>query len=270
MKRIAIITPLIDTEPDDNVVGFCESIEKQTFDVSRILWIPVVRYSGDEPSIIWDMPAGSELSQVNFDGTRFNHPTQMEQCEKGIERALEFNDVAHLVIACAGDQLHHDFVKDLRFALTADPRVKVSIPDVVYCDEDMKNPETVKMFDGRTLHRMVNSNVVPDMSMVTREACEKVPFSSQYGRSSLWIWWINLFRHFGPEAFVNVHRGLYLYRYHPDTASSFNDEWRNKGYEVFSEWARSEGLIPPGARIRPFPKEEWHPKAKKRLDKTTV
>ena len=96
----------------------------------------------------------------------------------------------------------------------------------------------------------------------------RVPFSPEYGRSSFWIWWIKAFQVFGPDAFVNVHKPLYHYRYHPQSASSFDEEWVKKGYEQFSEWARGQGFIPLDAEIRPFPKEVWHPKARKNLDKT--
>jgi hypothetical protein len=261
-KKVAIVVPVIETEPRENIEGFCQSVDWEWFDQDRLHVVYVSRHTGDNPPVIpraKDAMTWVRSYQCGEDKPR----SQMEQCEQGLGFVFRnLPEVEHMVVAASGDLLNPDFIKTLRFALTADDKARVSIPDLAYCDADMGNPEAVRMDPKHTLWKMVQNNMVPDCSMFTRDTYWKLPFEAKYGRSSFWIWWIKMFRRWGGDAFVNVGKPLYHYRFHDKTASSFDEEWVKQGYEQFSAWARAEGLIPPTGSIKPFPKHVWHPKVK--------
>ena len=250
--KVAIVVPVIETENREYWRQFAKSVEEQTFGAENILLVYVIRFRASCATPI--NPKGSTVRVLPLNLPQDHSPTPMEQAGLGFQYVYDtWPNVQYMVAAPANDVLDPGFVKDLRFALTADAKVQVSIPDFWYCKEDMAKVKIHRFNDKLVLNHMLLGNFIPDMSMVRRETYAAVPFDSRHGRAAFWIWWIRIFRHFGPFAFSFTRQPLFYYRQHKGQTSG-NKEFVLDGTKRFTEWAHAEGLIPKEIIIRP--KEE--------------
>jgi hypothetical protein len=180
----------------------------------------------------------------------------MEQMGMGAQYIFdEWPEIKHSVHTPANDVLEPGFIRDLRRAITADPRVHVSVPDFWYCLDSMEKIRQHRWNDNLNLTDMMRANFIPDMSMFTRDAYEKVPYDGQYRRASFWIWWIKIFMEFGPFAFSFVRKPLFCWRRHAGQTSGHED-YILDGTVAFTEWAHGAGLLPPELIIRPTQKPD--------------
>lgn len=249
-----MIVPVIETENRQYWREFVDSVEAQTFGAENLLVVYSIRHRKTCPTPI--NPKGATVRVVETVLPEGHPPTPMEQFGLGAKYVYdEWPSVKYSVHVTANDALEPDFVKELKFAITADDRVHISVPDFWYCKNNMEKVRTHSWNDNLNLKDMVCGNFIPDMSMFTRQAYEEVPYDTVHRRASFWIWWIKLFMHFGPFAFSFVRKPLFCWRQHTGQTSG-HEAYVLDGTECFTAWAHKEGLLPPNLIIRPTEKPD--------------
>lgn len=252
--KVGVIVPVIETENRTYWREFVKSVEAQTFGAENLLIVYVIRHHKECPTPI--NPKASTVRVLEMVLPKDHPPTPMEQMGLGAQYIYnEWPDIKYMVHTPANDVLEPTFIQDLKFAITADPRVHISVPDFWYCTKDMVKVRHHKWNDHLNLPDMMTGNFIPDMSMVTREAYGKVPYDPAHKRASFWIWWIRLFMEYGPFAFSFVRKPLFGWRQHPGQTSG-HDDYVLEGTKCFTEWAHSQGLLPDNIVIRPTEKPD--------------
>ena len=231
-----------------------DSLDAQTFPMRDVLLVYVMRHSASSPTPINPKDATIRVLEACY--PKDHPPTPMEQMGAGAQYVFDgWPSVKFSVHTPVNDVLEPGFLRELKTAITMDPRVRVSVPDFWYCRNNMEKVSPHRWNDNLNLTDMMRGNYIPDMSMFTRETYERVPYDPQHRRASFWIWWIKIFMEFGPFAFSFVRKPLFCWRQHTGQTSGHSD-YVLDGTKAFTDWAHKEGLLPPDLIIRPTQKPD--------------